>query len=51
MTYYSIISPDGVDYEVWEGETPEEAFAAMQAVLGWTAGTADGWIILEGQPA
>ena len=51
MTYYSIISPDGVDYGVWEGATPEAAFAAMQIDIGWFDGTADDWIILEGQPA
>lgn len=45
---YQIESKDGTIFGSYEGETPEEAFAAMVADgMGdtETAGTADDWII------
>jgi len=45
---YQIESRDGTIYGTYEGETPEDAFAAMvEDGMGdeETAGTADDWII------
>ena len=50
MTQFRIHSTASVDYGIWPGTTPEEAFAAMVASTGGTVGdpqvgTADDWII------
>ena len=55
MKKWQITSKAGVVFGVYEGETPEEAFAAMVADGGdacdvdgrSTAGTVDDWIIRE----
>lgn len=55
MSSYYIESKAGVIFGIYEGDTPEGAFAAMVADAGdgvdtdgsSTAGTADDWIIID----
>lgn len=50
MTHYQIESKAGIVYGIYEGDTPEQAFAAMVAEAGGPAEDSDGAPV-EGTPA